>query len=49
MANPESFEIWTSRDALESHKQMPHLSASFEKRQREGWSTEIAVWRRVPG
>ena len=43
------FEIWTSRDALEAHKQMPHLRASFEKRQREGWSTEIAVWKRVPG
>ncbi len=43
------FEIWTSRDALEAHKQTPHLRASFEKRQREGWSTEIAVWERVPG
>lgn len=43
------FEIWTSRDALEAHKQAPHLRASFEKRQREGWRTEIAVWKRVPG
>ena len=43
------FEIWTSQEALESHKQTPHLRASFEKRQREGWSTEIAVWKRVPG
>jgi len=43
------FEIWTSADALEVHKQMPHLRASFEKRQREGWTTEIAVWKRVPG
>ncbi len=43
------FEIWTSREALEAHKQMPHLRASFEKRQREGWTTEIAVWKRVPG
>jgi len=43
------FEIWTSSEALEAHKQTPHLRASFEKRKREGWSTEIAVWRRVPG
>lgn len=43
------FEIWTSREALEAHKRTPHLRASFEKRQREGWSTEIAVWKRVPG
>lgn len=43
------FEIWTSEAALEAHKRMPHLRASFEKRQREGWSTEIVVWRRVPG
>lgn len=43
------FEIWTSSGALEAHKQTPHLRASFEKRQREGWSTEIAVWKRVQG
>ena len=43
------FEIWTSQDALEAHKRTPHLRASFEKRQSEGWSTEIAVWKRVPG
>lgn len=43
------FEIWTSAEALEAHKQMPHLRASFEKRQREGWTTEIGVWQRVPG
>lgn len=43
------FEIWTSQDALEAHKQTPHLRTSFDKRQREGWSTEIAVWKRVPG
>ena len=43
------FEIWTSAESLEAHKQTPHLRASFEKRQREGWSTEIAVWKRVPG
>ena len=43
------FEIWTSAEALEAHKQTPHIRASFEKRQREGWSTEILVWQRVPG
>jgi quinol monooxygenase YgiN len=43
------FEIWTSEAALEAHKQTPHIRASFEKRQREGWSTEILVWRRIPG
>ncbi len=43
------FEIWTSEEALEAHKQTPHIRASFEKRQREGWSTEILVWQRVPG
>jgi quinol monooxygenase YgiN len=43
------FEIWTSAAALEAHKQTPHLRASFEKRQREGWTTEITIWERVPG
>jgi quinol monooxygenase YgiN len=43
------FEIWTSAEALEAHKGLPHLRASFEKRQREGWTTEILVWERVPG
>jgi quinol monooxygenase YgiN len=43
------FEIWTSPQALEAHKRTPHLRASFEKRQREGWTTEISVWERVPG
>jgi quinol monooxygenase YgiN len=43
------FEVWTSGAALEAHKQTPHIRASFEKRQREGWSTEIVVWQRVPG
>jgi len=42
------YEIWTSPEALEAHKAMPHLRASFEKRQREGWTTEILTWRRVP-
>lgn len=42
------FEVWASQDALEAHKKTPHLRASFEKRQREGWTTEILVWNRVP-
>lgn len=42
------YEVWSSLDALETHKRTPHIRASFEKRQREGWSTEITVWRRVP-
>ncbi|MGQ0656672.1 MAG: putative quinol monooxygenase [Chromatiales bacterium] len=42
------FEMWRSLDALEAHKQMPYLRASFEKRQREGWTTQILTWTRVP-
>lgn len=42
------FEIWESAEALEAHKARPHLRASFEKRQREGWTTEIIPWHRVP-
>lgn len=41
------YEIWASPDALEAHKKTPHLRASFEKRQREGWTTRITVWKRV--
>jgi quinol monooxygenase YgiN len=41
------FERWESAAALERHKQTPHLRASFEKRRREGWTTEILTWRRV--
>jgi quinol monooxygenase YgiN len=41
-------ERWTSLADLEAHKALPHLRASFEKRQREGWTTQITVWRRVP-
>jgi quinol monooxygenase YgiN len=41
------YEIWASLDALEAHKRTPHLRASFEKRQQEGWTTEITVWKRV--
>lgn len=41
------YEIWSSPDALEAHKKTPHLRASFEKRQKEGWTTQITVWKRV--
>ena len=40
-------EVWSSPQALEVHKQTPHLRASFDKRQREGWTTEIIPWKRV--
>ena len=42
------FEVWESQEALEAHKRTPHLKASFEKRQREGWTTQIVTWKRVP-
>jgi quinol monooxygenase YgiN len=42
------FEEWRDLAALEAHKQTPHLRASFEKRRRQGWSTEITLWQRVP-
>jgi len=42
------FEVWESLDALEAHKKTPPLKASFEKRQREGWTTQIVIWNRVP-
>jgi quinol monooxygenase YgiN len=42
------YEIWTGPEALEAHKATPHIRASFEKRKREGWTTEILTWRRVP-
>ena len=41
------FEIWRSVDALEAHKQTPHLKASFERRKNKNWMTEITTWRRV--
>ncbi len=41
------FEIWASPEALEAHKKSPPLRASFEKRQKEGWTTQITVWKRV--
>lgn len=41
-------EVWDSLAALEAHKATPHLRASFEKRTREGWSTEIMTFQRAP-
>lgn len=41
------FEVWRNPQALEDHKQTPHLKASFERRQKEGWTTQITVWKRV--
>jgi quinol monooxygenase YgiN/quercetin dioxygenase-like cupin family protein len=41
------FEIWRNPEALEAHKQTPHLKASFERRKNKGWMTEITTWRRV--
>ena len=41
-------ERWKSIADLDAHKAMPHLRASFEKRMREGWTTQITAWRRVP-
>lgn len=46
--HPDEFlrhEVWRDRAALEAHKQTPPLRASFARRQREGWSTEITLWR----
>jgi quinol monooxygenase YgiN len=42
-------EVWCSAQALEDHKATPHIKASFEKRQKQGWSTEIIPWKRVAG
>ena len=42
------FEVWRTADALEAHKSTPHLKASFQKRQEQGWMTEITLWKRVP-
>ena len=46
--HPDDFvrhEVWRDRQALEAHKLTPPLRASFERRQREGWTTEITLWR----
>jgi len=41
-------EMWKSTQALEDHKVTPHIRASFDKRQKQGWTTEIIPWKRVP-
>lgn len=41
------YEVWRNDEALELHKIMPHLKASFELRKQQGWTTEITRWRRV--
>jgi quinol monooxygenase YgiN len=41
------FEVWDSAEALERHKRTPPLKASFERRQREGWTTEILTFDRA--
>jgi quinol monooxygenase YgiN len=42
-------EVWRDEAGLEAHKMTPHLKVSFERRQKEGWTTEITLWRRVGG
>lgn len=42
------YELWRDAAALEAHKATPHIRASFAKRDREGYRTEITTWRRVP-
>jgi beta-alanine degradation protein BauB len=42
------YEVWRDAGALETHKETPHLRASFERRKNEGWMTEITRWVRVP-
>lgn len=41
-------ERWTDAAALDAHKRTPHIADSFARRQREGWTTEILTWARVP-
>jgi len=41
------FEVWRNAQALEDHKMMPFLKASFERRKNKGWMTEITTWKRV--
>jgi quinol monooxygenase YgiN/quercetin dioxygenase-like cupin family protein len=41
------YEVWRSDAALEEHKATPHIRASFAKRQQQGWTTQITVWKRV--
>jgi quinol monooxygenase YgiN/quercetin dioxygenase-like cupin family protein len=42
------YELWRDAAALEAHKATPHIRASFERRDKDGWATEITTWRRVP-
>jgi len=41
------FEVWRSPEALDLHKNTPHLRASFERRKDQGWMTEITLWKQV--
>jgi len=41
-------EVWKSAQALEEHKATPHIKASFDKREKQGWKTQIIPWKRVP-
>lgn len=50
MAAPNQFvrfEVWKDPAALDAHKMTPHLKASFQRRQEQGWSTEITLWKRI--
>ncbi len=40
-------EVWQTAQALEDHKATPHIKASFEKREKQGWKTQIIPWKRV--
>lgn len=40
-------EVWKTAQALEDHKATPHIKASFEKREKQGWKTQIIPWKRV--
>lgn len=40
-------EVWKSAQALEDHKATPHIKASFDKREKQGWKTQIIPWKRV--
>jgi quinol monooxygenase YgiN/quercetin dioxygenase-like cupin family protein len=41
-------ELWRNTQALEDHKATPHVKTSFEKREKQGWKTQIIPWKRVP-
>jgi len=40
-------EVWQTAQALEDHKATPHIKASFDKREIQGWKTQIIPWKRV--